>query len=41
MTMSFSIPDSVIDETLDHAGALDKMERNNCILIHIKCGTAI
>lgn len=35
MIMSLSIPGSVIDEMLEHAGTLDKLERNNCILIHI------
>jgi len=41
MIMSLSIPDSVIDEMLDHAGVLDKLERNYHILIHIKCGTVV
>lgn len=35
MTMKLFIPDSVIDEMLEHAVVLDKLERNNCILIHI------
>lgn len=35
MTMKLFIPDSVIDEKLEHAVVLNKLERNNCILIHI------
>lgn len=41
MPMILPILNSVIDEMLKHAGALDKLEINNCILIHIKSRTIV